>query len=136
MDQRALLFELNGVFVEPQSNLGLFRKALGSPESAWPDFISFMRGNAFSMEALWPEAQRYDARARHSLEVPVFFFVGRQDRVMSPRLSAEFLEMVEAPEKEITWFEQSAHMLPFEEPERFNDEVRRVARQVGLLAGL
>lgn len=133
--QRKLLNALGGVFFEPQSNWQLLSKALGTPETAWPDFISFVRGDVFSMEALWPELQRYDARERHArLEVPTFFFVGRHDRVISPRLSAAYLEALGAPDKEIVWFERSAHMLPFEEPERFGDEVRRVARAVGLLA--
>jgi pimeloyl-ACP methyl ester carboxylesterase len=39
---------------------------------------------------------------------------------------------VEAPDKEPMWFKRSGHMLPAEEPERFNDEVREIARWVGL----
>jgi hypothetical protein len=62
------------VFLEPQSNWQLLSKALGTPETAWPDFISFVRGDVFSMEALWPELQRYDARERHArLEEPERF---------------------------------------------------------------
>ena len=133
--QRALLNELGGVFFETTSDLDVLRTVLATEETAWPDLIAFFRGTAVSVKALWDEQQRYNARERHSkLEAPSFFFVGRHDRVISPRLSAEFFEMVEAPEKDIVWFERSAHMIPFEEPERFNEEVRRVARRVGLSA--
>lgn len=135
MTQRELLVSLGGVFVAPQSNLQVVKTVLGTSEAAWPDLISFFRGNVLSVTALWPEHKRYDARERHALlEVPVFFMVGRHDRVISPRLSAEFLASVEAPDKTILWFEHSAHMLPFEEPERFGEEVRRIARHVGLPA--
>jgi pimeloyl-ACP methyl ester carboxylesterase len=41
--------------------------------------------------------------------------------------------MLEAPSKEFIWFENSAHAPLFEEPEKFNDTVRQVARGVGFL---
>ena len=133
--QRELLNEVGGVFVEPMPDMEVIRTVLATPESAWPDLFLFFRGFAFSMEALWPEQQQYDARERHTrLEAPIFFFVGRHDHVISPRLSSEYLGILEAPDKDIVWFEHSAHMIPFEEPERFNEEVRRVARRVKLLA--
>ena len=133
MAQRGFLVDLGGVFLKPYSDLEVVRTVLATPETAWPDLIGFVRGNAFSLDALWREQQAYDARERHSkLAAPIFFMVGRHDRVISPRLSAELFEMVEAPVKELIWFESSAHMLPFEEPHRFNEEVRRIARQVRL----
>lgn len=135
MKQRALLNALGGIFVEPQSNWQVVKTVLETPEAAWPDLISFFRGNVLSVHALWPEQERYDARQRHAkLDAPVFFMVGRHDHVISPRLSAEFLAAVEAPDKTILWFERSGHMLPFEEPERFNEEVRQIARGVGLMS--
>lgn len=135
MTQRRYLNEFGGVFVEPQSNLELLRSVLATPEFAWPDLISFFRGNAFSINALWSEQQRYDARTRHTrIEVPIILMLGRNDRVISPRLGAEYLDALEAPEKKLIWFEKSAHMPPIEEPEKFNAAVRRVARRVGILA--
>ena len=59
--------------------------------------------------------------------------LGRNDRVVSPRLGAEYLATLEAPDKELIWFEKSAHMVPFEEPEKFNAAVRQIARRVGML---
>ena len=59
--------------------------------------------------------------------------LGRNDRVVSPHLRAEYLATLEAPDKELIWFEQSAHMAPFEEPDKFNAAVRQVARRVGML---
>ena len=58
--------------------------------------------------------------------VPVRILMGRF-------FAPEYLAALEAPEKEVIWFEQSAHMLPFEEPEKFNEAVRQFARRVGLL---
>ncbi|MEM7034474.1 MAG: alpha/beta hydrolase, partial [Chloroflexota bacterium] len=126
--------QLGGALVEPQSDLDLLRTALATPEFAWPDIISFVRGNRFSMNALWSELQRYDARTRHtSIEIPITLVLGRNDRVISPRLGAEYLDALRAPEKELIWFEASAHSPLYEEPEKFNTVVRQVAQRVGLL---
>ena len=134
LTQDRYLNRLGGVFVEPQSNLNLLRSVLAMPEFAWPDFIAFLRGNVFSIEALWPEQQDYDAYKRHpKIEVPIILMLGRCDRVVSPRLGAEYLATLEAPDKELIWFEKSAHMVPFEEPEKFNAAVRQIARRVGML---
>ncbi len=127
------LNRLGGIFVKPQSDLDLLRSVLALSEFAWPDFISFLRGNTFSLEALCQELQDYDAYKRHpKIEVPIILMLGRRDRVVSPCLGAEYLATLEAPDKELIWFEKSAHMVPFEEPEKFNAAVRQIARQVGL----
>ncbi|MBE7385645.1 MAG: alpha/beta hydrolase [Leptolyngbya sp. SIO1E4] len=133
MTRDRYLNRLGGIFVEPQSNLDLLWSVLALSEFAWPDFIAFLRGNAFSLEALCPEQQDYDAYKRHpKIEVPIILMLGRSDRVVSPRLGAEYLATLEVPDKELIWFEKSAHMVPFEEPEKFNAAVRQIARQVGL----
>lgn len=53
------------------------------------------------------------------VEVPLYFLEGRYDYNTPFALVVEYLEVVKAPHKEIVWFEESAHMIPFEEPERF-----------------
>lgn len=88
----------------------------------------------FSIDALWLEQQSYDALTRHlRIEVPIILMLGRHDRVISPYLGVEYLEALEAPDKEVIWFDRSAHLAPFEEPDEFNAEVRQVARRVGML---
>jgi pimeloyl-ACP methyl ester carboxylesterase len=53
------------------------------------------------------------------LEVPVFFLLGRHDRHVDARIAAAYYETLQAPRKSLVWFEESAHNVPFEEPERF-----------------
>lgn len=43
--------------------------------------------------------------------------------MLSFKLAKEFYERVEADKKEFIEFENSAHMLPFEEADRFNSVV-------------
>jgi pimeloyl-ACP methyl ester carboxylesterase len=54
------------------------------------------------------------------LKMPVFFLLGRLDMQVAAPVSAAYFDALEAPHKELIWFEESGHMVPFEEPERFN----------------
>ncbi|HEX2921638.1 MAG TPA: alpha/beta hydrolase [Bacteroidales bacterium] len=55
------------------------------------------------------------------LKIPVYFFEGRHDRVpaCAPELVVEYVKKIEAPKKEIIWFEESAHHPNIDEPEKF-----------------
>ncbi|GAB3424222.1 alpha/beta fold hydrolase [Flindersiella endophytica] len=75
----------------------------------------------FSMGRLLPELLASDLRrTARSFEVPVHFVLGRYDQNTPAELAAEYFELMEAPVKQLHWFEKSAHMVPFEEPEKFN----------------
>lgn len=132
--QRKYISRYGGAFHEPRSLLNLVLTALKAPEAAWPDVIAFTRGTSLSMKALWPTVLAFDApTAFPRLHVPVFFLLGRHDRQVSSTLAAEYFERLEAPDKELIWFENSAHAPPFEEVDRFNAEIVRIARVVRLL---
>ena len=62
-----------------------------------------------------------------SLEVPAYFFVGARDYNTPGVLVEAYVEVLEAPHKELVVFEQAAHLPFLAEPERFVDEVIRVA---------
>ncbi len=133
--QRRYIWKYGGAFREPRTVIDMVRVAVRAPETSWKDYIAFIRGEPFSSMALWPRVQAFDASKAHPrVEVPAFFLLGRHDRQVSPELAAEYFERLEAPYKELIWFEDSAHSPPFEEPELFNAEIIRIARQVGLLS--
>ena len=95
--------------------------ALSTDEASLLDLVKFGRGNAFSLKHLHEEGSKFDFPARvDALEVPVFFLLGRHDWNTPSVLAADYFEQIEAPRKELVWFEGSAHNPPFEEPERFN----------------
>ena len=60
--------------------------------------------------------------------VPVHFLLGRYDRQVDSRLAAAYFERLQAPRKTLVWFENSAHNVPFEEPEAFNATVVRLLK--------
>jgi pimeloyl-ACP methyl ester carboxylesterase len=55
------------------------------------------------------------------LEVPVTFIKGRWDINASNSLLEEYYALLEAPHKELIWFEDSAHTPSWDEPTRFVD---------------
>lgn len=54
------------------------------------------------------------------MKVPVYFFTGRHDYDTPFQLVEQYYEILNAPTKEIIWFENSAHFPFYEEPEKFN----------------
>jgi pimeloyl-ACP methyl ester carboxylesterase len=56
-----------------------------------------------------------------TIKAPVYFFEGKHDRIAAcaPELVIDFCEKLEAPKKEIVWFENSAHHPNIDEPEKF-----------------
>ncbi len=62
------------------------------------------------------------------LKLPLYFFEGRNDHVIAcaPELVVNYCKTVTAPVKKIIWFENSAHYINVEEPEKFQDELIKI----------
>ncbi|MCF6245582.1 MAG: alpha/beta hydrolase [Sulfurovum sp.] len=55
-----------------------------------------------------------------SLKIPIYLLHGKEDYLLSYPLAKEFYENLQAPKKEFITFTHSAHMVPFEEADKFN----------------
>lgn len=53
------------------------------------------------------------------IPIPVYFFLGRYDYVTPTAPVLDYFKTLKAPRKEIVWFEDSAHRMDVEEPEKF-----------------
>jgi proline iminopeptidase len=96
--------------------------ALSTSEGSWWDLILFGRGNQFSLNHLWPEFRDFKLDERYlEFNVPVFFLEGRYDWQVPAAVAETYFNKIKAPYKELIWFENSAHNVPFEEPETFNE---------------
>jgi pimeloyl-ACP methyl ester carboxylesterase len=60
------------------------------------------------------------------LDVPVVMVQGRLDRVAPGDAAQRYASTLEAPSKELVWFENSAHSPHLEEPEKYRDVLMRV----------
>jgi len=109
----------------------LSRILLGGPESSVLDLPNILRGTLFSTRTMWSEVSGLNLiKAAPVLAMPVFFFVGRHDRVIAPEASLAYFDMLTAPSKSLVWFEESAHEPPFEEPAKFNSAMVEFVRPV------
>ena len=71
-----------------------------------------------------PAARDGDAGSREHrprLDVPLVMVQGRLDQVAPGEAAQRYFDTLEAPSKELVWFENSAHTPQFEEPEKFRD---------------
>ena len=74
------------------------------------DKINYFRGMVATFNAVYPQLYDIDLRENYTeLEVPVYFFMGRHDINAPISLAEEYFELLDAPHKEIVWFEHSGH---------------------------
>lgn len=118
--QRRWLSRFVGV-LRGKSFWQVFRVLRSDPEGSLFDLLNVARGALFSLRTLWQEvAQLNLEKSVPELKMPVFFFIGRHDHQVACETSAAYFERLVAPAKNLVWFEESAHMPPFEEPDKFN----------------
>lgn len=105
------------------------RMTLCSREWTLADIMRARRGKKLSIESVWPELLETDlAREAPRVDVPVYFFAGRSDYNTPFELVKGYYQKLQAPRKEIVWFERSGHMLITEETEKFIAEMMMVIK--------
>lgn len=124
MTQRRLLGKYGGEVYG--NSKGAFPLVLGSlircAEYNLSDKVNFFRGIMTSVRLLWPKLMAINLiEQASSLKVPVYFILGRHDYEAPFMLAEQYFKVLEAPSKELIWFENSAHLPNIEESERFND---------------
>jgi pimeloyl-ACP methyl ester carboxylesterase len=120
--QRKWLEEFGGV---RRSNLGftaLLKLGIASPDYTLLDLAKYFQGQDFSSTHLWVENSRVNLfNQAPRIDVPVYFFLGRYDYNTPFELAEKYYEQLDAPRgKKIIWFENSAHMVPYDEPGKFS----------------
>jgi pimeloyl-ACP methyl ester carboxylesterase len=106
---------------------GLLASLLRSSDYSIADVIRTVRGIAITQAALLPELSDLDlVQSLPRIEVPFVMAQGRLDRVAPGKAAQRYVDVLEAPSKELVWFEHSAHTPHLEEPEKFRDLLLRV----------
>jgi len=121
MKQRRWLMTFGGAFGSHMTLGALLRRTMFAPEGTPFDVVRMLRGARRSIDALWHQMEplRLD-RDHRRFGVPVFFLLGRLDNQVVATLAAQYFETIDAPHKELVWFEESGHFLPFEESAKFD----------------
>ena len=93
-----------------------------SPDYSAADVLRTIRGITATQAALLPELATMDlARTLPRLEVPVVMVQGRHDQVAPGEAAQRYTSTLQAPSKQLVWFENSAHTPHLEEPAKFRD---------------
>ena len=109
------------------------RIVLGGPESSIFDLPNIQRGFRFSLDAMWTEVSGLNLnQAVPSLQMPVFFFLGRRDHQVPADTSAAYFNLLTAPSKRLIWFEESGHEPFVDEPAKFNAAMVELVRPVSV----
>ena len=126
MTQRRILKKYGGSSVKPQSYFkGTVVPILSSPELSIREKIGVANGYKLCLSEMWPTIVHYDfVKECNHFEMPFFIFQGRKDENTPASLIQEYYDVIEAPEKELVWFENSAHGPLGEEPEKFKGLMR------------
>lgn len=83
---------------------------LAGSEYGLYDKVSWFRGVLETLDIVYPQLWEVDFRVQATqLEVPVYFLIGRHDVNAPPVLTEQYYELLNAPHKELIWFERSGH---------------------------
>jgi pimeloyl-ACP methyl ester carboxylesterase len=105
-----------GLSAYRDSSLYFFRAARLSPEYSAEDVCAIDQGSLFTLERVLPEFLEVDFSGVTTFPIPVIMFMGRHDYTTPSAPTAAWLAGLEAPYKQGIWFENSSHMIPWEEP--------------------
>lgn len=98
-----------------------------SKEYAGFDGIKLALGSKFTADEMWNDRYKFDAfKQIPKVHIPIYFCVGRHDYTTPFELIERYYEYVDAPKKELLWFEYSAHFPHFEEVDKFYNLMIRI----------
>ncbi len=129
--QRKWLLSFGGVYHTASNYNHEVQMLLRAPEYSLYQFALWPLASSRSLQALWPELMRVNFFERvPELHVPAFFFAGRYDYNTPAQLTERyFSQLVDPAGTELVWFENSAHDLFYDEPNKVVTEILKVLNQ-------
>jgi len=123
--ERKWLLHFGGVYHTANSYSHEIWMMLRAPEYSLVEFAFWPMSSSNSLKQMWPELMKIDFFEQVSVvRCPVYFFAGRYDTNSPWQLTEAYYQKVEAPAgKHLVWFENSAHDIFFDEPQRLEKEV-------------
>ena len=95
---------------------------LKQPEYGWLDRLYYLLGLMNTFNAVYPQLQDMDFRLDAArLDLPVYLILGRHDMNNPYQIPEEYFNVLQAPSKQLYFFEDSGHGMIWEEPQKFHD---------------
>jgi len=125
--RETLLFKFGGEIHKAKSFMPLLLTGLAAPEYSLRDARNIPNGvSLYSRHFIYNSISGELMDVVTQVSVPVYFFTGRYDYTDPFRLTEQYFVKINAPEKHIVWFEESAHFPFYEEPAAFAQQMRGV----------
>jgi len=119
-DRETLLFKFGGEIHNAKSFMPLLLTGLAAPEYSLRDARNIPKGvSLYSRNFVYNSISGELIDVITQVEIPVYFFTGRYDYTDPFTLTEQYFSTINAPEKHIVWFEESAHFPFYEEPVAF-----------------
>jgi len=115
MTQRNIMKKYGGYSQKSEQKKQSFFKSFAMPmlrskEYTPGDLLGILWGYKRTLTVMWPRLTDYDfVHNCNKFEMPYYIFQGRHDNNTPSALVEAFYEAIEAPEKALVWFENSAH---------------------------
>ncbi len=91
--------------------------------------LKYLKGKAFSLKYLSDDLRTVQLQKEiKRLDLPVYFFHGVYDNMVPLKVAREFFDGIEAPEKDFYIFNNSAHGVLSEEPEKFCQIMNEISK--------
>lgn len=105
---------------------------LAAPEYGLFDKVTYLLGVLNTFNDVYQQLYEVDLRKQAvKIEVPVYILEGRHDINAPAELAEEYFELLEAPRKELIWFEHSGHSPWINERDKFIEHVKRLFLEQG-----
>jgi pimeloyl-ACP methyl ester carboxylesterase len=125
--RETLLFKFGGEIHNAKSFTPLLLTGLAAPEYSLRDARNIPKGvSLYSRHFIYNSISGELMDAITQVEIPVYFFTGRYDYTDPYSLTELYFSKINAPQKHIVWFEESAHFPFYEEPSGFAERMREV----------
>jgi pimeloyl-ACP methyl ester carboxylesterase len=125
--RETLLFKFGGEVHKAKSFMPLLLTGLAASEYSLRDARNIPKGvSLYSRNFVYNSISGELMDVITQVEIPVYFFTGRYDYTDPFVLTEQYFSKINAPEKHIVWFEESAHFPFYEEPAAFARQMRGV----------
>lgn len=100
----------------------LFLLMLKQPEYGWLDRVYYLLGLMNTFNVVYPQLQTLDFRLDAvQLDLPVYIFLGRHDMNNPSILPEDYFNRLQAPYKQLVYFEDSGHGMIWQEADLYHD---------------
>jgi pimeloyl-ACP methyl ester carboxylesterase len=132
--ERKWLLYFGGVYHTTNSYSHELWMLLKAPEYSLVEAVFWPMGSNNSLKQMWPELMQVNFFEEvPSLLCPVYFFTGKFDYNSPWQLTEAYYQKLDSPAgKHLVWFENSAHDIFFDEPQRLEQEILNVLESQGV----